>query len=195
MIVSVSEITNAVLMLLDENRALLETRLTYCDPGTDLISLARRLLPEAARLESAEATPGDISEGLPLEAAVRYDADGVATAELPADFQRLLYLRMSDWNGGLTQTLSPSGTSVPLLRATARRRSGHRHRGLLLRFAGAGRVLDIYGSSPGAVIAEASYLPAPDISGDSIFIPASLVERVERRIAASVRGILSQNNI
>ncbi len=31
--VSVSEITNAVLMLLDENRALLETRLTYCDPG------------------------------------------------------------------------------------------------------------------------------------------------------------------
>ena len=37
--VSVSEITNAVLMLLDENRALLETRLTYCDPGTDLISL------------------------------------------------------------------------------------------------------------------------------------------------------------
>ena len=34
--VSVSEITNAVLMLLDENRALLETRLTYCDPGTDL---------------------------------------------------------------------------------------------------------------------------------------------------------------
>ncbi len=119
----------------------------------------------------------------------------MATAELPADFQRLLYLRMSDWNGGLTQTLSPSGTSVPLLRATARRRSGHRHRGLLLRFAGAGRVLDIYGSSPGAVIAEASYLPAPDISGDSIFIPASLVERVERRIAASVRGILSQNNI
>ena len=37
-------------MLLDENRALLETRLTYRDPGTDLISLARRLLPEAARL-------------------------------------------------------------------------------------------------------------------------------------------------
>ena len=117
--VSVSEITNAVLMLLDENRALLETRLTYCDPGTDLISLARRLLPEAARLESAEAAPGDISEGLPLEAAVRYDADSVATAELPDDFQRLLYLRMSDWSGGLTQTLSPSGASVPLLRATA----------------------------------------------------------------------------
>jgi hypothetical protein len=45
------------------------------------------------------------------------------------------------------------------------------------------------------VIAEASYLPAPDISGDSIFIPASLVERVERRIAASVRGILSQNSL
>ncbi len=186
--VSVSEITNAVLMLLDENRALLETRLTYCDPGTDLISLARRLLPEAARLESAEAAPGDISEGLPL-------ADSVATAELPDDFQRLLYLRMSDWSGGLTQTLSPSGASVPLLRATARRRSGRRHRGLLLRFAGKGRVLDIYGSSPGAVIAEGSYLPAPDISGDSIFIPASLVERVERRIAASVRGILSQNSL
>ena len=55
--VSVSEITNAVLMLLDENRALLETRLTYCDPGTDLISLARRLLPEAARLESARPHP------------------------------------------------------------------------------------------------------------------------------------------
>lgn len=190
--VSVSELTNAVLMLLDENRVLLETRITYCDPGTDLISLVRRLLPEAARLESAEAEAGDISEALPLEAVLRYDGDGVATARLPAGFMRLLYLRMSDWSDGLTQTVPAA--QVPLLRATARRRSGRRHRGIHLRHGGDGRVLDIYGSLPGAVIAEASYLPRPEIAGDSIFIPSSLVERVARRAAASVREILTHNN-
>ena len=190
--VSVSELTNAVLMLLDENRVLLETRITYCDPGTDLISLVRRLLPEAARLESAEAEAGDISEGLPLEAPLGYDGDGVATARLPAGFMRLLYLRMSDWSDGLTQTLSAA--QVPLLRATARRRSARRHRGIHLRHGGDGRVLDIYGSLPGAAIAEASYLPRPEIAGDLIFIPSSLVERVERRAAASVRETLTQNN-
>lgn len=105
---------------------------------------------------------------------------------------RLLYLRMSDWSDGLTQTLSAA--QVPLLRATARRRSGRRHRGIHLRHGGDGRVLDIYGSLPGAAIAEASYLPRPEIAGDSIFIPSSLVERVERRAAASVRETLTQNN-
>ena len=60
--IRVKEIEKRVIALLDENEAILDERVTYGDPETELRTLIEMLLPDAARMVLAGLPASRLSE-------------------------------------------------------------------------------------------------------------------------------------
>ncbi len=189
--ITISEIEALTLALLDENDEILEDRVEYGDPGTELKGLIRTLLPEAARLVVCSASRADIDEVKTLEPErLDYYGDGQAVAKLPEDFLRLIYFKMSDWPRGVTEPLAADGDSLALRMGRSQRMFGRRQTpAVAVCQSGQGKSLRILGTTPGASVEEASYMALPKVEGGSIDIPLRLVHPVAAKIAEMVKLI------
>jgi len=189
--VDIDEIISLTLLLLDESEPLIEDEVEYGSPDFDLREAIRGLIPMAAAETIAEADDEEIREWEDFQSAVADRGSGGLTAELPADFRRLLFLRMSDWSEPVTVFLQPGDDGLGLKRLWERR-GRHRHRQepavALLPAAGGRWRVEVFGSVAGARIAECGYLPKAEEREDGkLRFPASLLPRLARRLADALR--------
>lgn len=189
--IKVKEIEALALALLDENDEILEDRVEYGDPGTELRGLIGTLLPEAARLVVCSASRADIDEVKEINPeSVEYYGDGQATMKLPEDFLRLIYFRMSDWPRGVTEPLAADGDSLALRLGRSARMFGRRQTpAVAICQTGQGKMLRVLGTSAGAGVAEGSYLSVPKVEGGMIDLAPRLVHPVAAKIAEMVKLI------
>lgn len=191
MIHDVRELVGRIYDLFDENSEMLTERIEYCEPGADMDSLVRWLLPETAREVMLQAAPADIDECAWLPSRPMPESVGASLVmPLPPTFLRLLYLRMEGWPYGLSEFITPGRESWQLRAVPLR---GRRSRGpaAAVRKVGEKSVLEIFGAQSGARVMECAYLTAPEISGNGIDFPASLQLPVCRAVAAKVKDILN----
>ena len=191
MIYTLSQVEERVYALLDENRAVLEDRTLYGDPNASLRTLIREFLPEAAEYVMLEGKNTDFSEcEQRLENSPLIFIDETrALIRLPANFVRLLYLKMTDWDQGIYETLQPGGAEYQLY-ARSRKRywepGVRKHPAASIGMAFGRRTLEIFNTSLGAEIDQIQYLCRPEFDGVEIDIPQSIFPRVCRRLAQTI---------
>ncbi len=193
-----NELIKRVLRYLDEEDDELERAMVYGDAGCELRRLAGDILPEGIRKELLEAAPEEIDEALTIVNPVIWKGD-TGELRLPADFLRLVELRMKGWTAGVGGFSEPElipaeswGGEVlrhhprgPVAIAAARYKPA-----VTLCCDGASRCLRIYGAVPGMPAETASYLAAPDPDADSFEIPKALVGKVARITAGMIKDII-----
>lgn len=192
MLLTVKEITSRVYDLMDENSDILEERVEYADPGTQLGPLIAVLLPEAARtvLEEAPLDRFDTCTRL-TSATLTRPGDNMAEMQLPADFMRFVYCRMDDWSEGVTTPLEYGSMSYRLRHRMRDKLTLARTRpAVAIRNRGLTRQLIIYGTGPTSNLAELEYIPVPEVKDDSINLPKALVHNVCSKLAEMVTGII-----
>ena len=190
--IRVKEIEKRVIALLDENEAILDERVTYGDPETELRTLIEMLLPDAARMVLAGLPASRLSEcsRLPV-AGLRHLSGSMALLPLPDDFLRLLYFRMSDWDRRVSEALVAGGEAYQL-----RFREGGRRRRGAVAVTGAGeeKMLEIFGTGSDSTVVSACYLGAPEIVDGMIDIPASALYDIASKIASMVKELTEHND-
>ena len=145
-----------------------------------------KIIPEACSLidgcDLSTQIGSDDIKSLPTK--IYWGRDGCGWIVLPADFRRLVCLKMSDWHSCVT-TVSPE--------AMAGRQHG-RWRGLrgsferpvcLFGIKNGVRVLEFFScTGDDAVVAEGWYIPAPTLSPEGLVnIPSGLVRQVIENVA------------
>lgn len=108
MILTISEITDRVYALLDENRELLEERVEYADPGTQLGPLIKALLPEAARKTLLEVPLSQIGECAVMDP-LGVKTEDVQTLNATDDRARAGALTGGNLSGGNSGNLGTPG--------------------------------------------------------------------------------------
>ena len=112
----VDTLVKRVLVRLNENEEELENAVIYGDMGMELRRLAAELLPDAARRVFQTLPVEEISEAKDFSGSYRYTAEGFGVLEMPADFLRLVEVKMEGWPKALygwsedAPTLGPEGT-------------------------------------------------------------------------------------
>lgn len=197
--VSVKELTERALLLLDENYQVAEEMVSFGDPCTELRRLGRALAAGAVRATMLAASFMDIDEVLDLDIIIRRDGD-VAEVTLPGDFLRLVELRMSDWERslyGMTEPVRKSVENRPrqVLRhhlASVGRAddAGGYSPGVMHTVSHGLRKLRIYGSRDDANVVICTYLPDPGEGAESVWIPRGLVEDAARTLAEQMRKVM-----
>lgn len=191
--VSVKEIEERVIALLDENIDILEERTLYGDPATEMSGLIRQLIPDAAATVIKEADVAMIDESLSgAGTGLLEGPGGRMLLPLPKRFLRLLYFRMDCWDRVLNSILDPWGEEYSLRLRAGKIRPGHRSGpALSMVYAGSGKMLEIFGAEPGARVAEFAWLPAPEIEDGRIWIPSLLLDALCRKTAEFVKAVTS----
>lgn len=184
--IKVSELVRRVYDLLDENQAILEERVEYCDPDTMLKPLIIDLLPDAARIVINSAPLSKIDDCLRLTD-LKTELDGVTVAALPENFLRLVHIRMSDWDYGVTVPMIYGGEEHQL---RMRQRAGRTAPAVAVRCRGKNKWLEIYGSGSGAAVASLDYAPIPEITGKYMDLPPSLISQVCAKTAEMIEHII-----
>ena len=189
--IKISEIEDLTLALLDENAEAIEERVEYGDAGTELRGLIRSLLPEASRLAVCSASRADIDEVKEMEGVIaEHYGDGQAVVKLPEDYLRLIYFRMSDWPRGVTEPLAADGDSLALRLGRSWRMFGRRATpAVAVAHSGHGRSLRVLGTIEGSTVAEAQYVPVPQVENGYIELPSRLMHPVAARLAEMVNLI------
>lgn len=187
--VKISEIITKVYALLDENETIIEERVEYGDPGTMLRDLIIDLLPEAARVVICGSPLSKIDECTHLSD-VPTDGDGITGATLPADFLRLVNIRMSDWKTGVTVPLDFGGADYQLRNSSTVSGMRRRHPAVAIKYCGERRKLEIFGTVENSIIKELDYVALPEIKGNHINLPSGLVHDICVKIAEMVEAIL-----
>lgn len=192
---TVKEVREYVYELLDESSEILEERVEYGDPGASVGILIEALLPRAARDVLLEAPLARIDESQRITPSGPLDrsAGHMAVMELPADFLRLIYFRMSDWEEGVSGVLEYGSLAWQL-----RRRKGlHGYRmvcpGVSLRRRGTRQLLLICGSGRDSKAEELEYVAEPEVKSGKIDLPPGLFHDVCERVADMVRKIIGNN--
>lgn len=217
----VKYIVSRVFDLLDENEEILEERVELADPGTHVAPLIAGLLPRIARDvlisipadridECRRLVPADTGAGaIPGRMAPESQGSGDfeettvtfgnvteagprrAAMTLPADFLRLIYFRMDDWEEGVTDPLVYGSESHRLrYRCGSRGRFSRNSPAVAVRRAGSERKLLIYGTGPGSKMAELHYVAVPTVRDDMIDLPPGAVYDVCCRLAETVARII-----
>lgn len=189
--IRITEIIGKVYDLLDENAAILEERVEYGDPGTDLKSLIVLLLPEAASAVLSAVPLSRVDECRHASADVRHGGDGTAVVTLPSDFLRLVYFRMSDWRGGVSVPLASAGEERRLRQFPYMRARRRICPAVAVTERGDIRELEVFSTTPGARVSALDYIAVPKIEGEFIDLPPGLVPDVARRVAEAVSQIIS----
>ena len=192
--VKTAEIERRVIALLDENEEILEERMAYGDPETELMSLIRSLIPDAARIVLASAPAASLSESQTIPATGLLHTEGNrALLPLPEKFLRLVYFRMSDWKRGIVSTLALDSEEYSLrfpgdgIRY-ARRRAGA---AAVVWYAGR-RYLEIFNTGSRSTVASATCLLVPEIKNGVIDLPQSTVFDVVRKTAEMVNLVITR---
>ena len=199
MIYRLNEIEERVYTLLDENRAILDDRTAYGDPSASLRSMIRELTPEAAREVIMEAEPSEINEcdRLIEGAMLRHIDESRAQIELPLRFLRLFYLKMTDWDQGVYQTLEPSSIEYQLYARSLQEEGefGLRsHPAVAVGMGGGSRTLEIFNTGPTSAIEAVRFVCEPSFDGVEIDLPQSLYPRICRKIAAFIAEITAHKD-
>ena len=186
--IKVAELVSKVYNLLDENETIIEERVEYGDPGAMLKPLIIDLLPDAARVCINNASPADLDDcirvaDLPVTSTPR------TTIELPADFLKLVYICMSDWDYGVTVAMN-GGSEQHQLRMRPRKGSCHSAAAVAIRYRGEMKYLEVFGSMPGSRLKCLDYVPVPEINGKYINLPKGLVTAVCAKTAEMVKQII-----
>lgn len=190
MTVSVNEIISQTLARLGESEPLLDDAVEFGSPELDVRMAIRMRIPFVAEEVIREADPGRIRECLSLPAAVERRG-GISVVSLPSNFLRLLYIRMSDWESGVTRFIDADSDVASLHRLWSSRGRRHRSRPCVA-IGRRGRAsgeedgsyeLEIFGSGSGAEIAASGWLPVPTLSGDNLIFPPSLMAPLIDKLA------------
>lgn len=189
--VSIKEIEERVIALLDENKSILADRVEYGDPGMELPALIRLLIPEAATKVVRETPIEAIRETVTFETArAEPDGEGRKVVRLPDDFLRLARVRMSDWQRGVRVPLDPEGDAYSL-RCGSSPRCRRRHGpAVAITHRTGGLALEIFGTGAASRITCFEYVATPAIDGAYIRIPAGLAEDVARTAAEMVADVV-----
>lgn len=195
-----SVIISRVLRLLDENEEELDRAMVFGDAGSEMRRLVADLLPDAVRKVLAEAPREKIGEAMSLTGLAHWNGD-ILELRLPADFLRLVDLRLDGWTECLHDFGEPEVIPEPETRGEVLRHHPRgpvamhvaRYKPAVTCCVGAGgRTLRIFGGVRGADMAVATYLPAPDDSADtqSVWIPRSLTGDVAHELADMVKDVI-----
>lgn len=182
MTIPVNEIITLVIARLGESEPLLDDAIEFGSPEFDLRSRIRLEIPLAAEEVLRQADIREIRESMPFTGEV-YWRGGVARVRLPEDFIRMVSLRMSDWEEGVTVFMD-AGSEAASLRRLWQRRGPlcHRqHPSATL----SDNELEIYGTRS-SVIDSAAYLPVPRIEEEKLIFPRALLSRLVERLATGV---------
>lgn len=189
--IKTTELLSRVYALLNENETLLEERVEYGEPEAMLKPLILDLLPDAARTVLLEAPAAAIDDSVSAGSLERIEGMTPVTFRLPADFLRLIYLKMDGWNHGLSVPLQTDGEEYALRmgmdRLRCRRRIGP---AAAVRRMGADQWLEIFGAMAGTSVARLIYLPVPAITDGHMDLPPGLVTDVCRKTAEMVFDVI-----
>lgn len=189
-----SHIEKRVYDLLDENGELLGERMEYCDPGADLGQLIRDLVPQAARVVLLQSAASKIDECRHITSApLRREGQGCMVMPLPPGFMRLLYIKMSDWQRGVTVPLPYNGEAYQVRTMPRFGRRQQRGPAVAVRERGDLRELEIFGSDSGANLETLDYIAEPSTDGATIDLPLSLLGDICRKTALMVREIIGDD--
>lgn len=179
--VKTSLLVRRAVMLLDEDLEELELAQTYGDPGMELRRLASDLVEEAVTKTLLEAAPESIDETMTLDTSgARTDSDGRIEVALPDDWLRPVDIRMDGWAKPLHDYRDPQPVTRRLVLPGARmiRRDGR-------------RVLQVIGTAGENRTLHVEYLPRPDSTGATVWIPRSLVNDAARQLAEMVKAVVT----
>lgn len=121
---------------------------------------------------------------------ISVDPEGVATLRLPADFLELVYVKLSDWNSGVTEAVFPGepGFSLQSCRFKGIRGNPERPVAVVDRDT-SGAILKLYSSSENAKLETGLYLPDSLLSDSAvIYLPDGLYIKLAERLAKAVSG-------
>lgn len=192
--VRIKDIEERVIALLDENKSIIEDRVEYGDPGMELPSLIRMIIPEAALKVVRETPIGDFRETVTYEfPRPELDGEGRKVVRLPDDFLRLARVRMSDWSRGVRVPLDPEGDAYSLRCGNSLRCRRRQGPAVAITHRTGGLALEIFGTGADSRITCFEYVPLPAVDGAYIEIPAGLAEAVARTTAEMVIDVVGSD--
>ena len=189
MIVSISKLAKEVATLLGDAMEL------ECQPAEspfpDIEDRVRILAPGLLKdllLDEGNVVPEEAKSLVP---AVSVDSEGVGVLILPADFQRLVSLKMSDWRRPVKKITDTDSNEYPMqgskwpgIRGTPERpvvTAGFNHDGK--------RCLRLFSCTSSSQPEYLIYQGIPEVSNsDSMEIPSSLYFKLVREIASEIKG-------
>lgn len=190
--IRISKIVSRIFNLLDENETICEELVEYGDPGAMLRSLITDLLPDAARVVITSAPLHKIDDCRQLtKIPVRTDGQS-RTVILPEDFLRLVYLRMSDWNCGVSVPLQYGGEEYHLRMGAGKERTRRTSPAAAVACRGAERTLEIFGTGEDSEVIRFDYVPVPEISDAYINLPPALISDVCLKTAEMVGAVIEK---
>lgn len=177
--IKTSALVRRAIMLLDEDMEELDLAQTYGDPGMELRKLASELTEEALTKTFLEADTELIDESKTLDTSyIVANHDGTADIPLPDDWLRPVEIRINGDKCVLHDYRDPIPVTRDLTLPGAR-----------LRHIDGRRALHVDGMGRGGISVE--YLPRPDTSGATVWIPAGLVNDTARQLADMVKAIIT----
>lgn len=198
MLIPIDDIKERVCALLDENPDIIREQTEYGDPEYSILQLVEIYLEDAAKIVAASAPLAEIAEcsvlgtGLDSPGGKVYGAVTVKMSEecvrmeLPSDFLRLAWIRMSDWNHSVSEPLAFGGDEYRL-RQGGLRRSRRRCPAVAVHQVGPLKRMEIYGSRPGERVVEFGWITVPCRVGDNLELPHGLFSRLCRQVADMVK--------
>lgn len=179
--VKTSQLVRRAMMLLDEDLEELELAQTFGDPGMELRQLASELVEEAVTKTLTHAAPDSVDETQILDTSRAVTRpDGTVEAELPADWLRPVDIMMEGWDRPLHdyREAQPVTRQLTLPGARILRRDGR-------------RLLAVTPGTAGNGALRVEYLPRPDTTGATVWIPRSLVNAAARQLADMVKAVVT----
>lgn len=194
----ISVVAERVCALLDENPEIIREKTEYGDPGSSILFLVRLFMQDAARIVAASAPVSSIEEccvlgegldspgGEIFSPALVKESPSCIGMNLPYDFLRLLWFRMSDWQHCVTRPLA-FGAEEHRLHCCDHVRGRRRFPAVAIRRTGKVSRLEIYGSSAQAEVAEFGWVAVPAVTDDYIILPEGLLSPLCAKLAEMIR--------
>ena len=183
--ISVKELATATATLLGES--LLQECIPEESPFPDLEDQVRILSPELLSSLIMESPAELLTDAIrKMSAPAKVAADGSVTLEVPPDFLKLIYLKMSDWKRAVTIITPISSEAFKRQGTRWEGIKGNAERPLAFLLPGG---LRLYSSHSNATLEEALYVQRPQIESDgTLAIPDNLYLPLLQRIAENIKG-------
>lgn len=193
--IKISDLTALVLAMLGEDDSFINECIDYGDGDVDLRHLIRMVLPDAVTSVLLN-TPLDMIDDC-VDADIfphqlTHGTTDQAIYQLPADFLRLVSIRMSDWRLPVTMPMESDGDALRLRLADSGRMQGRGQRAPAVAIVGRGskKQMFIFGTAQTSTVSTLQYLARPTTTSTTIELPAELQAGVARRAAEMVRDII-----
>ncbi len=208
---TIKEVLRRTYALLDENETLLDLRVEYGEPAAALRPLLLDLLPDAARVvicslplhrfeecrhlnntihfgERIGASDSDLDVSVNFLPKLTWSGEDRAEFTLPSDFLRLVHIRMSDWHRGVSTPMASGGDEHNIrLRWPYRRQAP----AIAIARRGDRQVMQLFGTTPGSVVAELDWIARPEINELYIDMPAGILPDVCAKLAEMAEGVIT----